>query len=1150
MTKFIDDFSKEVWEDTYKYYNTDNTIDDTFMRIAKSIASVESTEDLRNEWTIKFYDMLSDFKGVPGGRIISNAGANFKGVTLLNCFFSPIKNNDIDSLDNIINDLKNQAFTLKSEGGWGQNFSWIRPRGSYIKGIGVESPGAIKYMELYDKASDIITSGSGKKSTNKKAKKKIRKGAMMGIISCWHPDVIEGITAKQQQGRLSKFNISIDCTDDFMQKVMCNDIEDDSWDLIFPDTNFEKYKEFWDGDIKSWCDLGYPVKVYQTVSAKWLWNLIMESTYNRAEPGVLFLDRANDWNTVYYQPKGKIRGVNPCFSYSTEILTDEGYKQIGSLCDKEVNIINKDNIISKGRVWCSGKKEVYGYKLSNKKTIKCTKDHIFQDNQGNSFEISNMIGKRLMPFYKIKNRPTNIESFKAGFIFGDGGINRLDSSTHKGLEVNIGKNDMDVAEIFNISSVGRHYSREYYELALKYKISPATYADKVLPENVDEDFMMGLYSANGSVLSGTNRITYKTTSKVLAKQISDWLKDTYNIYSYITTTKKTRTKFENGEYECLESYDVNIGRYEDVLKFAENISFIQKYKIVKLESNIKNFSPIVKKSTFIGVEYVYDFNEPLTNWGVISGVIAHNCGEQLLPSAGVCDLGSMNLTQFINGSKFDFDKFSKYVKIMVRFLDNVNDYTNTPLPEYKEFLTNFRRIGVGVMGWGSLLIMMKIKFGTKKSDDLRDSIMKCLSKTAYETSIELAEEKGMFPYCEPEKHIEGKFIKSLDLSDFYIDKLLKNGIRNSSLISIQPTGNTGIFANIVSGGLEPIFSYEYIRTSIVNDIPDEIVELTPKWYEGEWKETSLFKFDFEGDEQILKGIYNGTTYKIDKNRGLVKEVYCKDYSVRYLESINDWNPDDDSVISALDLTADQHLNDLIGFMKYIDSSASKTINLPNDYSFDNFKDIYLKAYKSGRVKGVTTYRTGTMASVLSIQSPSDKQTDEEVILDSVKMLDSCDATMKVLRAEGRKWYMTVVWNDDKTRPFAIFVHTNNIEKTVTTHDAIDRLLILAEQKNIPLKYIDDVKEKTLSDSNAKKITRVLSLLLRHGVAIKNIVKELEKVENIFVGSFLFQIIKFLSSLIKDGEKVEAEKCVICGQESIIYQEGCKVCMSCGNSKCG
>ena len=307
-TTFQDTFSEEVWEATYKDHN-DKTIDDTLFRVASAVASVESTKDLQQEWTKKFYDLLSEFKGTAGGRIYSNAGTGWNGTTLMNCYVGPRVEHDADSLDGILTHLRAQAHTLKSEGGWGENFSYIRPRGAFINGIGVETPGAIKYMELFDKSSEIITSGSGTKSTDKRAKGKIRKGAMMGVLDVWHPDVIEFITAKQSPGRLTKFNISVNCTDEFMNKVLRvmemkdDDVieELDKWDLRFPDTTYERYEEEWSGNIRKWEEKGYPVKVYKTVSATWLWDLIMESTYNRAEPGILFLDRANHFSPLNYK---------------------------------------------------------------------------------------------------------------------------------------------------------------------------------------------------------------------------------------------------------------------------------------------------------------------------------------------------------------------------------------------------------------------------------------------------------------------------------------------------------------------------------------------------------------------------------------------------------------------------------------------------------------------------------------------------------------------------------------------------------------------------------------------------------------------------------------------------------------------------------
>lgn len=859
-TEFEDFFSKEVWSSTYKDHN-DKDINDTLFRVAFAVASMEKTSELQLEWTGKFYDLLSGFKATAGGRIYANAGTEWGGTTMMNCYVAPRGNYDIDSLASILDNLQKQAQTLKSEGGWGENFSYIRPRGAFIHGVGVETPGAVKYMEMFDKSSEIVTSGSGKKSINKKAKGKIRKGAMMAVMDCWHPDVIEFITAKQQPGRLTKFNISVNCTDEFMSRILrvieidkelalCSVEETikidvlqqernstDSWILHFPDTTFEKYKAEWTGDMNQWETKEYPTVVYNEVSALWLWKLIMESTYNRAEPGVLFLDRAN--------------------------------------------------------------------------------------------------------------------------YFG-----------------------------------------------------PLNYAETIMATNP--------------------------------------------------------------------------------------------------------------------------------------------CGEQALSPGNVCNLGSLNLVHFLTADRknFDLEKIKKYTRYLTRFLDSINDLSKAPLPEYEQSMKTKRRIGVGILGWGSALYMLKTRFGSDQAAKLREELMRTIAQTAYSYSVDLAEEKGMFPLCEPEKHAKGVFVQGLNLPLPVIEKMKKVGIRNSSLLSVQPTGNTSIFANVVSGGLEPVFMHEYIRTVIVNSTPLHIESLTPKWFEGEWNETELFKFTREGDEEILRGIDSfGTIYKIDKNRGLTKEVLCEDYGVRFMKRMKEWDANADWAVTTINLSAKEHVSDLIGFARWVDSALSKTVNVPNDYPFVEFNNIYLDAYSSGYVKGVTTYRSGTMVTVLAAKDEKNAEIyDEEIILDNIKLPDSLPATVKTLRAEGRKWYLTCIWNDQLTRPYALFVHTNNHEKSVTTSNAIEQLLQLSRDKGIPEHHINTTMEKMNNDNNATKIARMISLNLRHGVLIKNIVYALDRIQDINVGSFLYQIMKFLSSFIKDGEIVNNERCTECNGQ-IIYREGCKLCVSCGNSKC-
>lgn len=176
-------------------------------------------------------------------------------------------------------------------------------------------------------------------------------------------------------------------------------------------------------------------------------------------------------------------------------------------------------------------------------------------------------------------------------------------------------------------------------------------------------------------------------------------------------------------------------------------------------------------------------------------------------------------------------------------------------------------------------------------------------------------------------------------------------------------------------------------------------------------------------------------------------------------------------------------------------------------------------------------------------------TDEVIIPTDVKLPDDAPARVKTLKAEGKKWYVSLIYHEATEQPFALFCHTNSSEKTAQTSDAVERLTALAQRKGILPEHIEKNADKIAHENNVGKLTRTISLLLRHGVRIRNIVAELDRMEDIFAGSFLFQIKKFLSRYISDGEIVSDSTCDNCSG-ALHFSEGCMVCTSCGNSKCG
>ena len=840
-TKFVNEFSEEIWFSTYKYH-TDGNINDTQFRVASTLASVESDPV---EWTIKFLKILENFKFVPGGRITSNAGTGLKGTTFINCYVDGFVGKNQDSMDGIMDALKRQASILKSEGGYGFCADVMRPRGAFIEGVGVECPGAVKMLEMWDTQSAVITAGSGKKKTTSKGKNKIRKGAMMVTMSCWHPSIEEFITAKQTPGCLTKFNMSALITDKFMHAVE----HKQPWNLEFPDTSFAQYDEEWDGNIEVWKTKGYPTKVWKTYEdANQLWDVITNSTYTRNEPGVLFIDTINRLNNLYY-------------------------------CE-----------------------------------------HI----------------------------------------------------------------------------------------------------------------------------SATNP-----------------------------------------------------------------------------------------------------------------------CGEQVLPIGAVCLLGSINLTQYVDLAKgdWDYEKLAGDIPAIVRMLDNVNDITYVPLEIQKQNLKDKRRMGIGYMGYASALLMLKKRYGSEEALELTDKLGKFVINESYKASALLAKEKGPFRLFDKDLYLKGQFVQTLDPETREL--IEKHGLRNSHLGSIQPTGNSSIYANNVSGGLEPIFLPEFIRTSIQAHAPDGLFVPVVDWTNKKFTSQTEWNWAKEGDENLLVTKFDNEVWKFDQSRGLLKETKVKDYGVYALEQTGEWNPKAEWAVDASNLSIDDHVKTMKVFAKYIDSAMSKTVNLPNDYPYEDFKRLYEEVYKTGLIKGCTTYRTGTMTSVLAAESTAADTTNRIVHNDAPKRPERLPCYVHHVTADGIKWVVLVGLHKDgvekltqeelftvdleKFDPYEVFSLRYDKMKV---SPKVDRAVIHKNGKySIELDdgtVISDLGRFCDRGTQQNTMSRLISTSLRHGANIKHIVSQLLKGEETVV-SFSKAIARTLKKYIKDTDL--GLKCEDCGSKNMIMAEGCTKCSDCGSSKC-
>jgi len=1019
--------SMDIWDKKYRLKTKDGSIidqeiDDTYKRVAKAISEVETTREKREQWFDKFLWALRH-GATPAGRIISNAGAQaYKPATsTINCTVSGAIR---DSMNDILGKVHEAGLTLKAGCGIGYEFSTLRPKGAFVAGAGAYTSGPLSFMDIYDKMCFTVSSAGG------------RRGAQMATFDVGHPDTLDFVRAKRESGRLRQFNLSLLVTKEFMEAVK----HDKPWQLAFPITTKEAED---DGiNIETSNEIiwrNFPIKedyifnaegkvahkVYRTIQARRMWDIIMSSTYDFAEPGFILIDKVNEMNNNWFCEN--IRATNPCVTADTRLHTQHGMIPIGELYQNGTNLqvtidnrtlgLNKDQDMSKSNskkykgcdtrpavpaFMTSHNADVFRVTTKDGYEIKATQWHDFYTTRGKIKLDELKPGDALLIQSgkgQFGNQGSEELGMLLGLITGDGHFTNRDKGNQAAV-INFWNDECELAPMFanyvnrlidGVSNAPRNYRvapvavPERNHMFIRSVILARVLANYgftkqsklQVPEVVwrgseacIKAYLRALFQADGTVNANENK---QSCSVRLASSKPELLKDVQQLltnFGVFCSIHKRRNAgkrlLPNGkggrkEYECNADYELIIdGESRD--RFMNDIGFMLDYKNKrytdwakdKILRKTQSFTSEIAEISYIGKQAVFDTTQQDHNTVIFNGIVTGQCGEQPLPPYGSCLLGSINLTKFVlnpftDKARFDWDEFSKVTSIFTRMLDNVVEINGLPLEGQREEILSKRRHGMGYLGLGSTITMLCMKYGSKESLEFTVRVTREMAVEGWKAALELAKEKGPAPILEQDftvdanilsrcphmkadnwklgDKIKGKVLHAkyshymqqlAEVEPDLVKELAEVGARFTHHSSIAPTGTISLsLSNNASNGIEPSFAHHYSRNVIREGKKSK-------------EKVDVFSFELLAYRELINA--NAMPYS-EKEEEKLPEYF----------------------LTAEDITPTEHVDIQAAAQKWIDSSISKTANVPTNFPYEEFKDIYLYAYDKG-LKGCTTFR--------------------------------------------------------------------------------------------------------------------------------------------------------------------------------------------------
>ncbi len=783
------------------------------------------------DWTLQWEDRRGDTLKARDlwARVTSDASAEAgRSVGILRPDVETLR--IADSRDAIVAGAAEVAARLYRGEGVIVDFSPLRPKGAYIKTVNGTSSGPVAWMYLIDAVAQLDDGASAGENgviwfgeiastiTGKTIQQGgSRRGALMLMLDDDHPDIEEFIKAKRidpvtnRPVMIEHANMSVCASDAFMAAVKA----DLPWDLK------------WQG------------KVVRTVRARHLWDLICTAAWTTAEPGLVFMERAQrEANTWYYE---NIRCVNPCVTGDTLVYTAGGLYPAAELAETgapiTVTSAGQDGVSFKqaSHVFPTGVKPVYRLQTKEGYTVRLTADHKVLTTEGwreaghlalghkirllngeggfgvnGSLEHGRILGWLVGDGY-INNRKGQASAVlcfwgegRAQAEQAAGYVNQLVAHTETTRRYPVGVTEVDARDESRVESIRLMRLLDPELIADKLQVPPSVFRGS---RDMQLGFLQALFTSDGTVnISGhahapTISIRLASSNQSLLTQVQQLLLN-FGIVCRLYKRRDEGAKvLPNGKggtasYKTSAQFELILGK-ENFVAFAHEIGFLQESKQRKVEDILRQhpgerrreyFAATFESLTPDGEEMVYDLTEPEGHLFVGNGILLHNCGEQPLPAGGVCNLGALNLERYVdaNGALLE-DDLARDAAYATRFLDNVIDAT----PYFSELHVAMqregtRRTGLGTMGLADALIKMEVAYGSAESEEAIDRIYRVIRDSSYRASVELAGEKGAFGKFDRDKYLQGWFIRRLP--EDVRDGIAEHGIRNGVLLTQAPTG--------------------------------------------------------------------------------------------------------------------------------------------------------------------------------------------------------------------------------------------------------------------------------------------------------------------------------------------------------------------------